>query len=303
MIQIHADRVSRIERSREADQNLCEVGVDAPVVRVVGVGQCGTCHPAMKAHVIEFAAQRSQARFYIAKAIPVSELGKGHRQILIPTREASRPRISTVASDTTAKLAIRQKAQQLREDGSTLVHRPLWTVADSASRPVAVQIAASQNPAQPSERKALPEGEIFVSRTLVMSNIVRKALVLWACTARRRRCLHPDRRLRRGRCIAAGGAEFCAFLRCFSGKREKNQVSIGSGWCHWTRQASARIPSTERWIGPAKVTSHPSHASPTRTAFRSRVLRRRARRAEVPLCARGSATPRRSSHAVARRAR
>src|ERR1022692_3114546 len=169
MIQIHADRVSRIERSREADQNLCEVGVDAPVVRVVGVGQCGTCHPAMKAHVIEFAAQRSQARFYIAKAIPVSELGKGHRQILIPTREASRPRISTVASDTTAKLAIRQKAQQLREDGSTLVRRPLWTVADSASRPVAVQIAASQNPAQPSERKALPEGEIFVSRTLVIS--------------------------------------------------------------------------------------------------------------------------------------
>jgi hypothetical protein len=39
--------------------------------------------------------------------------------------------------------------------------------------------------------------------------------------------------------------EFCAFLRCFSGKREKDQVSIGSGW----------------------------HASPTRTAFRSRVPR------------------------------
>src|ERR1039458_513354 len=48
-------------------------------------------------------------------------LGKGHRQILIPTREASRPRISAVPSDTAAKLAVRQKAQQLREDGSTLV--------------------------------------------------------------------------------------------------------------------------------------------------------------------------------------
>jgi hypothetical protein len=75
--------------------------------------------------MVEFAAQRSQARFYIAKAIPVSELGEGHRQILIPTRESSRPRISAVASDTTAKLTIRQKAQQLREDGSTLVHEPL----------------------------------------------------------------------------------------------------------------------------------------------------------------------------------
>src|SRR5450631_4396913 len=118
--------------------------------------------------MVEFAAQRSQARFYIAKAIPVSELGKGHRQILIPTREASRPRISAVPSDTTAKLAIRQEAQQLREDGSTLVHGPLWTVTDSLSRPVAVQIAASPNPVQPSARKALANGEIFISRTVVM---------------------------------------------------------------------------------------------------------------------------------------
>jgi len=86
---------------------------------------------------------------------------------------------------------------------------------------------------------------------------------------------------------ACSGWEFCAFLRRFSGKREKDQVSIGSGWWQWTQQASARIHSTvrsyfpmsnlERWIGPAQVTGHPSHASPTRTAFRSRVLRRRAR--------------------------
>ena len=55
----------------------------------------------------------------------------------------------------------------------------------------------------------------------IMSNIVRKALVLWACTARAIDRLHCDRRLRQGRCIGAGGAEFCAFLRCFSGKREK----------------------------------------------------------------------------------
>ncbi len=112
-------------------------------------------------------------------------------------------------------------------------------------------------------------------------------------------------------------AEFCAFLRRFSGKREKDQVSIGSGWWQWTQQASARIHSTvrsyfpmsnlERWIGPAQVTSHPSHASPTRTAFRSRLPRTGAafgRRAEVPRVRSwadydGGARP----HAVARRAR
>jgi hypothetical protein len=29
--------------------------------------------------------------------------------------------------------------------------------------------------------------------------------------------------------------EFCAFLRCFSGNLEKDQVSIGSGWWQWTQ--------------------------------------------------------------------
>jgi len=82
--------------------------------------------------MVEFAAQRSQARFYITKAIPVSELGKGHRQILIPTREASRPRVSAVPSDTTAKLAIRQKTQQLREDRAALVHEPLSAAAKAS---------------------------------------------------------------------------------------------------------------------------------------------------------------------------
>src|ERR1039457_1329965 len=99
-------------------------------MRVVGVGQRGACHTAVKAHMVEFAAQRSQARLYVAKAIPVSELGKGHRQILIPTREASWPRISGVPSDTTAKLAVGQKAQQLREHRAALVHEPLSAAAN-----------------------------------------------------------------------------------------------------------------------------------------------------------------------------
>lgn len=132
LLQLHADRIRCIERPREADQNLCEVGVDAPVMRVIGVGQRGACHPAVKTHVVEFAAQRSQARFYIAKAIPVSELGKGHRQILIPTRKASRPCLSAVPSHTTAKLAIRQETQQLREHRAALVHEPLSITAKLA---------------------------------------------------------------------------------------------------------------------------------------------------------------------------
>jgi hypothetical protein len=87
-------------------------------------------------------------------------------------------------------------------------------------------------------------------------------------------------------------------------------VSIGSGWSHWTRQASARIPTTERWIGPDQVTGHPSHASPTRTAFRSGVpctgaafARGRKCGGELASRLRWRRAPRCSSHAVARPAR
>ena len=86
----------------------------------------------MKTHMVEFAAQRSQARFYIAKAVSISELGKGHRQILIPTREASRPGVSAVTSDATAKLPIRKETQQLRKHRAALVHEPLSGAAKLA---------------------------------------------------------------------------------------------------------------------------------------------------------------------------
>src|ERR1017187_6374573 len=44
-------------------------------------------------------------------------------------RKASRPRISAVPSDTTAKLAIRQETQQLGEHRAALIHEPLSDAA------------------------------------------------------------------------------------------------------------------------------------------------------------------------------
>lgn len=56
---------------------------------------------------------------------PVTVLGECHRQILIPAGEASQSRIAGIACHTTAKLAIGQETEQLREDGAALVHAPL----------------------------------------------------------------------------------------------------------------------------------------------------------------------------------
>jgi len=82
--------------------------------------------------MVKFAAQGSQACLYIAKAIPVSQLGKGHRQVLVPTREASWPRISAVTSNATAELTIRQETHQLGEYGLALIHASLSPTPESA---------------------------------------------------------------------------------------------------------------------------------------------------------------------------
>jgi hypothetical protein len=40
LIQVHADRIAGIQRSRNADEDLREIGIDAPVARLVGFRQC-----------------------------------------------------------------------------------------------------------------------------------------------------------------------------------------------------------------------------------------------------------------------
>jgi hypothetical protein len=123
----------------------------------------GACHPAVKTQMVEFAV-RDRRHASMSRRPSLKGVGKRHGQILIPTRETSRPRVPTAPNDTTAKLAARQEAQQLREDGSTLFHGPSWIVSQtSVSKPVAVQIAF-----QSSARKALVIGEVFVSRTAVI---------------------------------------------------------------------------------------------------------------------------------------
>ena len=116
------------------DQHLREVGVDAPVARLVGVGQRRARHLAAETHVVELAAHRTQARFDVAQALAIGQLREGHRQILIPAGEASQPRIALIPRDATAKLTIRKEADQLREDGSTLVHGPLSALLAFKSR-------------------------------------------------------------------------------------------------------------------------------------------------------------------------
>src|SRR6516225_9250977 len=41
LVELHADGIVSVKRSRDADQNLREIREDSPVTIFVGVGQCG----------------------------------------------------------------------------------------------------------------------------------------------------------------------------------------------------------------------------------------------------------------------
>src|SRR6516165_9426244 len=56
LVELHADGIVSVKRSRDADQNLREVREDSPVATFVGVSQGGASDCAAEASVVEFAA-------------------------------------------------------------------------------------------------------------------------------------------------------------------------------------------------------------------------------------------------------
>ena len=88
LIQIDADRIARIQRPCDADQHLGEVRVDAPVVRLVGIGQCRARHVAAQSDVVEFAGHGTQTRLDVAETLAVSQLSERHRQKTGPSKKS-----------------------------------------------------------------------------------------------------------------------------------------------------------------------------------------------------------------------
>ena len=69
------------------DETLSEIGVEAPVPGLIGVGQGVARDATGDPHVIELRRLRTQAGLDILQTLAVGELGKGHRAILIRTLE------------------------------------------------------------------------------------------------------------------------------------------------------------------------------------------------------------------------
>jgi len=117
--------------------------------------------------VVQFALHRTQTGLDIAQAFPIGQLREGHGQILIAAGKSAQPDVAPVALDATAKLPVGKEANQLREDGTALVHEPLSAVPSTQTSRSNVQIAASSKQAQLIIGPSLTVGAPCFSRTVV----------------------------------------------------------------------------------------------------------------------------------------
>ena len=67
-VQLDAKVLVGIESSGHGDEDLCEIGADAPVAILVGVGECAAGDSCTDAHVIESGLHCTQASHDIAQA-------------------------------------------------------------------------------------------------------------------------------------------------------------------------------------------------------------------------------------------
>ena len=115
------------ERARAAEQrrpheSLGEVGIDAPVACLVGVGQRRSRDTGTQPDVIQRGLHCAETRFNVAQALSIGELGERQAEELIPTREARCLVLPAIAGHALLELVARHMVHQLREDGASWRH-------------------------------------------------------------------------------------------------------------------------------------------------------------------------------------
>ena len=106
-----ADR--RHRPPRDADQMLCEVGIDPPIAHRVGIGQGVASDGAAETQMIELGGLRAQTSFDVAQAFAPGQLRKRQTQILIKAGESLDLVLATIARDGPTKCRQRQMRHDL----------------------------------------------------------------------------------------------------------------------------------------------------------------------------------------------
>ena len=122
LIQLESKILAPVECARSVDENLSEVGVDAPIADFVGVSQRIARDRASDAHVIEFVLHRAQAGLDVAEALAIRHLRKTHAEELIQAGEALGLVIALITVDALSELVQGKELHDLGEEGLAGIH-------------------------------------------------------------------------------------------------------------------------------------------------------------------------------------
>ena len=75
--------------------------------------------------MVQFVFQRPQVAFNVPQAFTISQLGKGHARELIKTCKRTDAVIAFITFNTSSKLALWQKVDDLSKNGFSMIHRGL----------------------------------------------------------------------------------------------------------------------------------------------------------------------------------
>ena len=121
-VEVETEVVAQIELFGSLDEDLSEVGVDAPVALVVGMSKIAVGDRAVNAHVVELGLHHSQTRLDLAQTVSVGQLGECHDPKLLGTFVRADLVVAAVAVDARLKPSPRNELHELRENELPFVH-------------------------------------------------------------------------------------------------------------------------------------------------------------------------------------
>ena len=123
VLELQPQVLVQVKLASAPDQNCGQVGPNAPIARLVGIGQGGAVNAVAKAHGVKFAGVGSQRHFDVAKALAPSQLGKGHGAKLLGASQAAYARVAAVALNDSRKACPWNEFHDLSKQGLADIHR------------------------------------------------------------------------------------------------------------------------------------------------------------------------------------
>jgi len=122
-LEFKTERLIGVKRGGLPDEDLGEIGKDAPVAIFIGIGQSAAGGGLADAGVVEFRAEGRQAGFDVAQTFAPSQLGKRQHEELFISGEFADAAVAVVTGDTLVELVFGEEVEELGEDGATFIHK------------------------------------------------------------------------------------------------------------------------------------------------------------------------------------